>query len=166
MPAMITKVRVAPRECWCECFQSSRLRPGEELEILSETCTTDPPLRLSDHPANSRWWRLPGCYSIPQGTLHGTSFPGNCAQFCVSLQGLTPQLPLEAVRSDGAGGRNWTERLPVRFEWLAAAARGSVPALVYPACDASVSRGRLRLPGRTVPGCGRQFSYHQPELCD
>lgn len=22
---------------------------------------------------------------------------------------------------DGAGGRNWTERLPVRFNWLAAA---------------------------------------------
>jgi hypothetical protein len=25
------------------------------------------------------------------------------------------------VQTDGAGGRNWTERLPVRFEWLAAA---------------------------------------------
>jgi hypothetical protein len=25
------------------------------------------------------------------------------------------------LRSDGAEGRNWAERLPVKFEWLAAA---------------------------------------------
>jgi hypothetical protein len=29
-------------------------------------------------------------------------------------------LPEEAAKS-GAGGGKWTERLPVRFEWLAAA---------------------------------------------
>ena len=34
---------------------------------------------------------------------------------------LSGEWDLLGVRSDGAGGRNWTERLPVKFEWLAAA---------------------------------------------
>ena len=34
---------------------------------------------------------------------------------------LSGEWDLLGVRSDGAGGRNWTERLPVAFAWLAAA---------------------------------------------
>src|SRR6516225_1103346 len=39
------------------------------------------------HPLHGHSLKFPGV-SLP---LHGTSFPGNCAQYCVSLQGFTPR---------------------------------------------------------------------------
>ena len=38
------------------------------------------------HPLHGHSLKFPGV-SLP---LHGTSFPGNCAQYCVSLQAFTP----------------------------------------------------------------------------
>ena len=43
------------------------------------------------HPLHGHSLKFPGV-SLP---LHGTSFPGNCAQSCVSLQGVTPGWQLD-----------------------------------------------------------------------
>jgi hypothetical protein len=50
----------------------------------------------------------------------------HCTEITLTPEGDSDKLSgewdlLGNVRSDGAGGRNWTERLPVRFVWLAAA---------------------------------------------
>ena len=41
------------------------------------------------HPLHGHSLKFPGV-SL---SLHGASVPGNCAQFCVSLQGFTPLVP-------------------------------------------------------------------------
>jgi hypothetical protein len=50
----------------------------------------------------------------------------HCTDITSNQEGNTYRLSgewhlLGVLRSDGAGGPAWTERLPVRFEWLAAA---------------------------------------------
>ena len=49
----------------------------------------------------------------------------HCTEITLTPEGQTYQISgdwnLLGGRSDGAGGGKWTERLPVRFEWLAAA---------------------------------------------
>lgn len=62
---MIAKVKVAPRERWCDYYRNLHvgpaLTPGSVIEILPASCAVDPPeLELETHPPGSRWWRLPG----------------------------------------------------------------------------------------------------------
>jgi len=48
------------------------------------------------HPLNGHPLKFPGV----SFSLHGGSFPGNCAQFCVSVQGFTPVERLPQTDSD------------------------------------------------------------------
>lgn len=70
---MIATARIAPYERWCEYFLrhpkrgTALMRPGNEIEIISESCLIDPPgMELvffllghtQGHPQGTRWWML------------------------------------------------------------------------------------------------------------
>jgi hypothetical protein len=59
----IAKVRIAPKERWCDWYKKTPLEEGEVVEIITSSCAVDPPgLDLDGHPPGARWWMLTGRY--------------------------------------------------------------------------------------------------------